>query len=71
MINKAWAGKHDDYFVQFSCMNKDSYVKKHCDQNDVSSQFVVSFGNYKGGELVVYNEINDAYIPLRKNRNII
>ena len=68
MVNKTWAGKHGDYCVQFSCMDEFSYVKKHVDKNDISSQFVVTLGNYKGGELRVYNEINDVYIPLITNR---
>ena len=71
MVNKTWAGKYDDYCVQFTCMDENSYVKKHVDANDVSSQFVVTFGNYIGGELLVYNEISEQYIPLITNRNIV
>ena len=71
MVNKTLAEKYDDYCVQFSFIDKNSYVKKHVDKNDVSLQFVVILGNYKGGELIVHNIINDAYIPLIINRNMV
>ena len=71
IANKTWTGKHDDYCVQFSSMDENSHVKKYVDKNDISSQFVVTLGNYKGGELIVHNEINDSYIPLITNRNMV
>ena len=36
-------------------MDTNSYVKIHRDK-DVSSQFVFSFGEYSGGELLLFND---------------
>ena len=59
--NKLWVGNDDDFIVQFACMNKDSYIKEHCDKADVSSQFIMTLGEYKGGFLHVWNKEKKIY----------
>ena len=70
MLDQAWAGKYDNFVVQFICMNNKSFILKHNHNNDISSQFAISLGEYKGGELMVYNEMKKEYIRLINNRKI-
>ena len=46
-FDKEWTGEDHDIVIQFSCMDDNSYVKIHQDKN-VSSQFVLNFGEYLG-----------------------
>ena len=54
-IDKEWTGEFHDVVVQFSCMDKNSYVYIH-DDNDVSSQFIMTFGEYTGGKFKLFDE---------------
>ena len=36
--------------------NKNQQCKKHLDKNNVGESFIVGFGDYEGGELIVYDE---------------
>ena len=53
-INNNWVGEHEDFIVQFACMDEQSHVGIHVD-NDISSQFVLTFGKYTGGQLMIHN----------------
>ena len=59
--NKEWCGKDEDFVLQVSCMDKDSFVKVHCDENDISTQHIITFGQYEGGILHVWNSKNKSY----------
>ena len=71
MINKQWAGSNDDFVVQFSCMDIESHIEIHTDKDDVSSQFAISLGEYKGGQLMVYNDNLSTYIPVVNKRKMV
>ena len=71
MINKQWAGSKDDFVVQFSCMDIESHIEIHTDKDDVSSQFAISLGEYKGGQLMVYNDNLSTYIPVVNKRKMV
>ena len=43
-------------------MNKESFVLNHSHVDDISSQFAISLGEYKVGQLIVYNEMKNEYI---------
>ena len=53
-VDKRWTGEKHDLVIQFACMDTNSYVCIHSDK-DVSSQFVMSFGEYSGGELMLFD----------------
>ena len=53
-IDKEWTGELHDFVVQFSCMDKNSYIYVHED-NDVSSQFILTFGEYTGGKFKLFD----------------
>ena len=57
-IDKKWTGEFHDFVVKFACMDKNSYVYVHQD-NDVSSQFILTFGDYTGGKLMLFDEISE------------
>ena len=69
-INNYWVGEHEDFIVQFACMDENSRVGIHVD-NDISSQFVLTFGQYTGGQLMIYNNDLDVYIKVDTNNVII
>ena len=71
MFDKTWAGSNDDFVVQFSCMDNKSHIENHKDKDDVSSQFAISLGEYKGGELMVYNENMNNYTPIINKRKMV
>ena len=71
MFDETWAGKHDDFVVQFTCMNNTSFVLNHHHKNDISSQFAISLGEYEGGLLMVRNEMTNEYIHLNNNRKMV
>ena len=71
IFDQTWAGKHDNFVVQFTCMNNKSFVLNHNHKNDISPQFSISLGEYKGGELMVYNEINKECVCLINNRKMV
>ena len=71
MFDKPWAGSNDDFVVQFSCMDIESRVENHTDKDDVSSQFVISLGEYKGGELMVYNENRNTHILIINKKKMV
>ena len=62
MFDRTWADNHDDFVVQFFCMNKESFVLNHSHMNYMSSQFAISLGEYKGGKLMIYNKLKNEYI---------
>ena len=64
MFDKIWAGSNNDFVIQFSCMDNKSHIENHTHKYDVSLQFAVSLGKYKGGELMIYNENMDNYTPI-------
>ena len=70
MIDKQQDGSNNDFVVQFSCMDIESHIEIHTDKDDVSSQFAISLGEYKGGELMVYNENLNIYIPVINKRKM-
>lgn len=47
----------EDYVVNYSCMNDPNhYVKKHKDADDISYQYALALGDYKGATLRCYAE---------------
>ena len=36
--------------------NKNQQCKKHLDKNNVGESLIVGFGDYEGGELIIYDE---------------
>ena len=54
-IDKEWTGELHDFVVHFSCMDKNSFVYLHED-NDVSSQFILTFGQYTGGKFKLFDK---------------
>ena len=52
-------------------MNNKSFVLNHNHKNDISSQFSINLGEYKGGELMVYNEMKKEHICLINNRKMV
>ena len=71
MFDTIWAGNHDGFVVQLTYMNKESFVLNHSHTNDISSQFSISLGEYKGGGLMVYNEMKKEYMCLINNRKMV
>ena len=51
-------------------MDENSRVGIHVD-NDISSQFVLTFGQYTGGQLMIYNNDLDLYIKIDTNDAVI
>jgi len=48
--------------VQFAYMSSPThYVGKHVDSNDISHQYAISLGDYKGATLRVYNQSGKAH----------
>ena len=46
-----------EFIVNYSCMNKsEHYVKKHIDSNDISYQYALTLGNYRGAKVKTYDE---------------
>ena len=68
-FNKSWVGNDDDYIVQFACMNEYSYIKEHCDNADVTSQFIMTLGKYKGGNIHIWNHEKNSYESFDTRKN--
>ena len=46
-----------EYVVNYSCMTKpEQYVKKHVDSEDISHQYAMTLGSYKGAALRMYDD---------------
>ena len=71
MFNRTWARNHEDFVVQLSCMENGSHTQNNPDKDVVSSQFAIILGEYKGGKLMVYNELKNEYIQLINNRKMV
>ena len=69
-IDNWWTGDKHDVVMQFACMDKNSYVYVHSDK-DVSLQFVTSFGQYSGGELMLYNEEMNKFEHIETYNQIV
>ena len=69
-IDKRWTGQFHDIVVQFACMDTNSFVKIHHD-NDVSSQFVLSFGDYNGETLMLFNEKENKYEDVDTHNTLV
>ena len=59
-VNEQWTGLNHDLVVQFACMDSNSFVKIHHDK-DISSQFILSFGEYLGGDFMLFNQKNNRF----------
>ena len=70
LCSKSWTGHDEDYIVQFACMDKHSRVPAHID-NDISTQFCISFGQYLGGSLYVLNQNLNRYEKLDNHQRMI
>ena len=60
--------KNEDYIINFSCMNQESYVKKHTDKEDLTYQYLISLGDFEGGELKAYNKNGKPFIFSNKRK---
>ena len=69
-INNCWVGEHEDFIIQFACMDKNSQIGIHVD-NDISSQFLLTFGQYIGGELMIYNNERKTYMNVDTKNAIV
>ena len=69
-IDKRWLGSNLDFVVQFACMDNNSYIDAHKDK-DVSSQFLVTFGEYSGGHLMLYNNEKHVFERIETMNNIV
>ena len=69
-IDKRWLGSNLDFVVQFACMDNNSYIDAHKDK-DVSSQFLVTFGEYSGGHLMLYNNEKHVFEQIETMNNIV
>ena len=67
---KSWTGPDEDYIIQFACMDKDSRVPPHID-NDICTQCSISFGQYLGGSLYVLNRNSNRYEILDNHKRMI
>ena len=63
-IAPEWAGDDEDFVVQLKVYDSDNgdYCNEHVDSHDTSTQYMVCFGSYKGGELEV--KINGEWKPV-------
>lgn len=52
-VARNWAGEHGDFVVQTTMYGDKGYCKPHRDKHDVDCQYLIGFGDYKGGELEV------------------
>lgn len=51
-----------EYEVNFSCMDRPThYVKRHVDDQDISHQYALGLGEYKGAELRVWNKTQSNF----------
>merc|ERR1712086_840189 len=57
LVDPEVVGEHDDFCVQWSCMDSASqYVKQHTDSNDIAPQICIGLGyGFSGGELKCWN----------------
>ena len=69
-VDKRWTGEKHDLVIQFACMDTNSYVCIHSDK-DVSSQFVMSFGEYSGGELMLFDEKSKTFKHVKTRNHIV
>ena len=69
-VDKRWTGEKHDLVIQFACMDTNSYVCIHSDK-DVSSQFVMSFGEYSGGELMLFDEKSKTFKHVETKNHIV
>ena len=69
-VDKRWTGEKHDLVIQFACMDTNSYVCIHSDK-DVSSQFVMSFGEYLGGELMLFDEKSKTFKHVETKNHIV
>ena len=70
LCSNSWTGDDEDYVVQFACMDTDSRVPAHID-NDITTQFCISFGKYVGGSLYVLNQPLNRYEKLDSHNKMI
>ena len=60
-----------EYVVNYSCMKSaDQYVKKHVDADDISYQYALALGNYKGAKLRCYDNSNNVLGDFDYHRRI-
>lgn len=59
--NQEWVGQHGDLCIQFSCMDKTSFIERHVHTNEICDQYVISFGEYKGGILHVFCPVKKRF----------
>ena len=60
-----------EYVVNYSCMTKpEQYVKKHVDGDDISHQYALALGDYRGAHLRCYDEYDNVLGDFDYNRKI-
>ena len=52
-------------------MNKKLFVLNYSNINDIYSQFSIIFSEYKGRQLMVYDETKNEYICLINNKKMV
>ena len=70
LCSPSWTGDDEDYVVQFACMDTHSRVETHVD-NDITTQFCISFGDYDGGSLYVLNQHLNKYEKLDNHQRMV
>ena len=70
LCSPTWTGYDEDYVVQFDCMDTHSRVPAHID-NNITTQFCISFGQYVGGSLYVLNQHLNQYEKLDNHQRMI
>ena len=60
-----------EYVVNYSSMTKpEQYVKKHVDSDDISHQYALALGNYRGASLRCYDEQDNVLGDFDYNRKV-
>ena len=60
----------NSYDPEFDCtsmqFNRNYVIAKHIDGNNVGESYIMGFGDYQGGELIVYNKQNEpTYVDIK------
>ena len=64
---------HGDFVLQVALMTdpKRHYCKRHTDDDDITFQYGVGLGNYRGGELVTWDSSGARQAPIDMRRRLV
>jgi hypothetical protein len=70
-IDKEWVGQFNDVVFQVNIMAPRMHVKEHIDSKDISFQYAIGLGEYKGGEFFTTNSETGERVEMSLKNRIV